>query len=117
MFPTDRLLLVVLLASTDSIHTDKYIASSIDSQIAAFATVYDYVFTKSTYIHHKRSVLRRQSRERNRNTKRSVYCQYGKYSLTFPALTLPHRQTILYFSLTKGQCSKRSTILSVLAVN
>ena len=25
----------------------------------------------------KRSVLRRQSRDRNRNTKWSVYCQYG----------------------------------------
>ena len=25
----------------------------------------------------KRSVLRRQSRDTNRNTKRSVYCQYG----------------------------------------
>ena len=31
------------------------------------------------YIYNKRSVLRRQSRDRNtnRNTKRSVYCQYG----------------------------------------
>ena len=27
--------------------------------------------------HNKRSVLRRQSRDTNRNTKRSVYCQYG----------------------------------------
>ena len=36
----------------------------------------------------KRSVLRRQSRDRNRNIKRSVYCQYGQYGLTFRALAL-----------------------------
>ena len=37
---------------------------------------------------HKRSVLRKQSRDTNRNIKRSVYCQYGFYSLMFRALAL-----------------------------
>ena len=35
-------------------------------------------YTEDTGIKsHKRSVLRRQSRDTNRNIKRSVYCQYG----------------------------------------
>ena len=42
----------------------------------------------------KRSVLRRQSRDTNRNIKRSVYCQYGWYSLTFRALALRQRETV-----------------------
>ena len=53
----------------------------------------------------------------NRNTKRSVYCLYGQYSLTFRALALRQRETerkrnhfIFCLSLTKGQCSKRQTI-------
>ena len=41
----------------------------------------------------KRSVLRRQNRDRNRNIKRSVYCQYGEYGLTFRALSLRQRET------------------------
>ena len=52
----------------------------------------------------------------NRNIKRSLYCQYGLYSLTFRALALRQREK-RFFSLTKGQCSKRLTILSVLAVH
>ena len=28
----------------------------------------------------------------NRNIKRSVYCQYGQFSLTFPALALRQRE-------------------------
>ena len=55
---------------------------------------------------HKHSVLRRQSRDINRHIKRLVYCQYGQYSL---------KRAV--FSLRKGQCSKRYTILSVLAVH
>ena len=82
-------------------------------------TEFSYLFLKHFYesgqketkenanCERKRSVLRRQSRDTNRNIKRSVYCQYGQYSLTFGTLTL---------SLTKGQCSKRQTILSVLGV-
>ena len=45
----------------------------------------------------KRSVLRRQSRDTNRNIKRSVYCQYGEYSLTFRALT-PSSERNLFLS-------------------
>ena len=37
-------------------------------------------------------MLRRQSRDTNRNIKRSVYCQYV-YSLTFRALALRQRET------------------------
>ena len=33
-------------------------------------------FCQTSYFN-KRSVLRRQGRDTNRNTKRSVYCQYG----------------------------------------
>ena len=33
--------------------------------------------TSGKYLYNKRSVLRRQSRDTNRNIKRSVYCQYG----------------------------------------
>ena len=40
----------------------------------------------SNFLLYKRSVLRRQCRDTNRNIKRSVYCQYGYYSLTFRAL-------------------------------
>ena len=36
-----------------------------------------YLPNLSIYIMNKRSVLRRQSRDTNRNAKRSVYCQYG----------------------------------------
>ena len=39
-----------------------------------------------------------------------VSCQYGQYNLTFRALALRQRET-------KGQCSKRQTILSALAVH
>ena len=46
----------------------------------------------STFIEDKRSVLRRQSRNTNRNIKGSVYCQYGLYSLTFRALALRQRE-------------------------
>ena len=42
---------------------------------------------------YKRSVLRRQSRDANRNIKWSVYCQYGEYSLTFRALAVRQRET------------------------
>ena len=52
----------------------------------------------------------------NRNIKRQVYCQYGQYSLTFRALALRQKETGPT-SPTKGQCSKRQTILSVLAVH
>ena len=38
-------------------------------------------------------MLRRQSRDTNRNIKRSVYCQYEQYSLTFRALALRQRET------------------------
>ena len=51
------------------------------------------------------------------NIKKSVYCQYGQYSLTFQALALRQRETenkmktMFYFlfvsALTKVQCSKR----------
>ena len=57
-----------------------------------YSTIYDI---NLLYIEReRRSVLRRQSRERNRNIKWSVYCQYGQYGFIF------------CFSLTKGQCSK-----------
>ena len=46
----------------------------------------------------KRSVLRRQSGDTNRNTKRSVYCQYGKYGLTFRALALRQREVTFTFT-------------------
>ena len=59
-----------------------------------------------TLISYKRSVLRRQSRDTNRNIKRSVHCKYGWYSLTFRALALRQKETAM-FSLTKDQCSKR----------
>ena len=36
-------------------------------------------------------MLRRQSRDTNRNIKWLVYCQYGQYSLTFRALALRQR--------------------------
>ena len=49
--------------------------------------------------------------------KRSVYCQYGQYGLTFRALVLHQSFLRLVFSRTKGQRSKRQTILSVLAVH
>ena len=39
-------------------------------------TSWEFVLS-SIYIYNKRSVLRRQSRDTNRNTKRSMYCQYG----------------------------------------
>ena len=42
---------------------------------------------------YKRSVLRRQSRDTNRNIKWLVYCQYGYYSLTFQAFALRQRET------------------------
>ena len=47
---------------------------------------------KYIYIYHKRSVLRRQSRDTNRNIKRSMNCQYGQYDLTFRALALHQRE-------------------------
>ena len=46
-----------------------------------------HVYTKQQILY-KCSVLRRQSRDTNRNIKRSVYCQHGEYSLTFRALAL-----------------------------
>ena len=58
-------------------------------------------------------MLRRQSRDTDRNIKRLVYCQYRQYSLTFRALALRQRETEknnFYFSLTKGQRLKRQTI-------
>ena len=42
---------------------------------------------------YKRSVLRRQSRDTNRNIKRLVYCQCGQHSLTLRALALRQRET------------------------
>ena len=45
--------------------------------------------------YNKRSVLRRQSRDTNRNINRSVYCQYGQYSVTFRALALRQRENQL----------------------
>ena len=52
-----------------------------------------------------RSVLRRQSRDTNRNIKRSVYCQYGWYIPTFRALALRQRKTFEHWpSEKKDQC-------------
>ena len=68
-------------------------------------------------IYNKRVVVLRQSRVTNRNIKWSLYCQYGQYSLTFRALALRQRHKKHFFSVTKGQCSKRYTILSVLVVH
>ena len=53
----------------------------------------DYIPYIIYTILNKRSVLRRQSRDTNRNIKRSVYCQYGEYNLTFRALALRQRET------------------------
>ena len=38
-------------------------------------------------------MLRRQSKDTYQNIKRSVYCQYGYYSLAFRALALRQRET------------------------
>ena len=45
-----------------------------------------YLAVSRDVTNNKRSMLRRQSRDTNRNMKRLVYCQYGKWSLTFRAL-------------------------------
>ena len=50
--------------------------------------------------------LQRQSRDTNQNIKRSVYCQYGQYSLTFRALALRQRETISLVLPPAPQCIK-----------
>ena len=47
----------------------------------------------------------------NRNIKRSVYCHYGLYSLTFRALALRQRET--GFSLTKFLSDERANARNV----
>ena len=69
---------------------------------------------KKGYIY-KRSVLRRQSGDTNRNIKRSVYCQiwivWSNVSSIGPSSLAigpsPLAVSSIGFSLTKGQCSKR----------
>ena len=72
-------------------HQYYFHSSTISKKTAAF-TVVNCVRRVVVNI---RSVLRRQSRDTNQNVKRSVYCQYGQYSLTFRALALRQRQLLL----------------------
>ena len=62
------------------------------------------IFQNELYIN-KRSVLRRQSRDTNRNIKRLVYCQYGWYSLTFRALAL-----VVWFFFSLSLSDEESTL-------
>ena len=51
--------------------------SDISSRVLIYRLNPNVKGTKLAYANIKRSVLRRQSRDTNRNIKRSVYCQYG----------------------------------------
>ena len=69
----------------------------IDSMQQVVNDVIDIFTSEDMENWNKRSVLRRQSRDTNRNIERSIYCQYGYYSLTFRALALRQRETAVSF--------------------